>query len=98
MTSRFERFATQIDAREFAAGPGMREELLDQAMAAANRILAQGGPEGRAFMVDRLEVVQAPPDFNADQCQFRTVCQEVRVCDPDGTCHREVRCFRECVG
>lgn len=97
MTSRFERFATQMDPRDFAAGPGMREELLNEAMAAANRVLAQGGLEGSAFMVDRLEVVQAPPDFSADQCQYRTVCQEVRVCTPDGICRREVRCFRECV-
>jgi len=98
MPSRFERFATEMDAREFAAGPGVREELLDRAMAAANGILAEGDPAGPVFMIDRLEVVQAPAGFRAEQCQYRTVCQEVRVCDPDGVCRREVRCFRECVG
>jgi hypothetical protein len=98
MASRFDLFAMEMDATEFAAGPGMGEELLDRAMAAANSILAQGDPAGPAFMVDRLEVVQAPAGFGAEQCQYRTVCQEVRVCNPDGTCRREVRCFRECVG
>lgn len=94
MASRF----MEMDAQELAAGPGIRDELLDRAMAAANSILAQGDPDGLAFMVDRLEVVQAPAGFGAEQCQYRTVCQEVRVCEPDGSCRREVRCFRECVG
>jgi hypothetical protein len=94
MASRF----MEMDAHEFAAGLGIRDELLDRAMAAANSILTQGDSDGPTFMVDRLEVVQAPAGFGAEQCQYRTVCKEVRVCEPDGICHREVRCFRECVG
>jgi hypothetical protein len=94
MASRF----TEMEAQEFAVRSGIKEELLERAMAAANSILAQGDPDGPAFMVDRLEVVQTPIGFGSEQCQYRTVCKEVRVCEPDGTCHREVRCFRECVG